>query len=65
MGAVLSNQSIYDLVCNIPPLINSYLSLDDQLQPNGFDLTLNNIQTILQPIRTYVNITTIDTKSNR
>lgn len=46
MGAVLSNQSIYDLVCNIPPLINSYLSLDDQLQPNGFDLTLNNIQTI-------------------
>lgn len=47
MGAVLSNQAIYDLVCSIPPLIDSYLSLNDQLQPNGFDLTLNNIQTIV------------------
>jgi dUTP pyrophosphatase len=46
MGSVLSNQSIHDLVSNIPPLIDSYLSLNEQLQPNGFDLTLNNIQTI-------------------
>ncbi len=40
MSAVLSRQDICQLLGQKPPLIESYLNLDEQLQPNGFDLTL-------------------------
>ena len=39
----LDRDSIGDLVLGYPPLIESYLSLDEQLQPNGFDLTLREV----------------------
>jgi dUTP pyrophosphatase len=39
-GEVLRQDSIAEMVQGIPPLVQGYLSLKDQLQPNGFDLTL-------------------------
>ena len=42
-GYVLDRDSIGDLILGNPPLIESYLSLDQQLQPNGFDLTLRDV----------------------
>ena len=35
--------SIAELILGSPPLIESYLSLDEQLQPNGFDLSLEDV----------------------
>ncbi len=43
MSAVLSQQDICKLLDRKPPLIESYLNLDEQLQPNGFDLTLREV----------------------
>ena len=39
----LDRNSIADLILGSPHLIESYLSLDQQLQPNGFDLSLNEV----------------------
>ena len=39
----LDRDSIGDLILGATPLIEAYLSLDEQLQPNGFDLTLREI----------------------
>ncbi len=39
----LDRESIGDLVLGKPPLIEHYISLDEQLQPNGFDLTLQEV----------------------
>jgi dUTP pyrophosphatase len=41
--AVLSQQDICQLLDRKPPLIESYLNIDEQLQPNGFDLTLRRV----------------------
>jgi dUTP pyrophosphatase len=43
MSAVLSQQDISQLLGQKPSLIESYLNLDEQLQPNGFDLTLREV----------------------
>ena len=43
MSAVLSRQDIGQLLERKPPLVESYLNLDEQLQPNGFDLTLREV----------------------
>lgn len=43
MTAVLSKHDIARLMAGDPPLIEAYRDLDDQLQPNGFDLTLREI----------------------
>jgi dUTP pyrophosphatase len=43
MSAVLSQHDIYRLLEQKPPLIEGYLNLDEQVQPNGFDLTLREI----------------------
>ncbi len=43
MTAVLSKQDIHRLLQQKPPLIESYIDLEAQLQPNGFDLTLREI----------------------
>lgn len=43
MSAVLSRQDISQLLGQRPPLIGNYLNLDEQLQPNGFDLTLREV----------------------
>ncbi len=37
---MLDRGSLLHLVQNSPPLLAGFLSLDQQLQPNGFDLTL-------------------------
>ena len=42
----LDKESIGDLVLGKPPLIEEYISLDEQLQPNGFDLTLRDVKSM-------------------
>ncbi len=48
-GYVLDRDSIGDLILGNPSLIESYLSLDQQLQPNGFDLTLREVARLTSP----------------
>jgi dUTP pyrophosphatase len=43
MSGVLSQHNIHRLLAQEPPLIEGYLNLLEQLQPNGFDLTLREI----------------------
>lgn len=43
MTAILSKQDILRLLQQKPPLIEGYIDLDSQAQPNGFDLTLRQI----------------------
>ena len=45
-GAALDRESIGELLAAAPPLVSGYLSLETQLQPNGFDLTLQSIVAI-------------------
>ena len=42
-GAALDRESIGELLAAVPPLVEGYPSLETQLQPNGFDLTLQSI----------------------
>jgi dUTP pyrophosphatase len=46
MKTILSKQDILNLVNRQPPLLEDYLNLEDQLQPNGFDLTLREVSMI-------------------
>ena len=48
-GEVLGRESIVELMQRTPPLIAGFLSLADQLQPNSFDLTLNEVSELLTP----------------
>jgi len=43
MVAILSKQDIYRLLQQQPPLIEGYINLEEQVQPNGIDLTLREI----------------------
>ena len=43
MSAVLPRREIARLISEQQPLIESYVNLEEQLQPNGFDLTLRDI----------------------
>jgi dUTP pyrophosphatase len=40
LKTILSKKDILELIQREPPLIEDYIKLEDQLQPNGFDLTL-------------------------
>lgn len=52
MSGVLSRSAIKKLLQQQqPPLIESYINLDEQLQPNGFDLTLRSIAMLQSPGR--------------
>ena len=42
-GNALDRGGILDLVMGSPPLVDGYLSLDQQVQANGFDLTLREL----------------------
>ena len=42
-GAPLGRESISQMILGMPPLLEGFLSLSDQLQPNGFDLTLRDV----------------------
>ncbi len=43
MALVLCKQDIYRLLRQQPPLIEGYVNLDEQVQPNGVDLTLREV----------------------
>ena len=49
MTAVLSREYIQELLGQEPPLIEGYINLKEQLQPNGFDLTLREIALLQSP----------------
>jgi dUTP pyrophosphatase len=46
MTVVLSRQDIRRLLREKPPLIEGYIDLEEQVQPNGIDLTLRDIALI-------------------
>ena len=48
---MLSRQSIVRLLDQSPPLLRGYRSLDEQLQPNGFDLTVGEVYRLATPGR--------------
>ena len=43
MAAILSKQDIHRLIQQEPPLIEGYINLEEQVQPNGIDLTLREV----------------------
>jgi len=43
MSPVLAKKELRRLIAGTPPLFEGYLNLEQQLQPNGFDLTLRDI----------------------
>lgn len=43
MRTILSRQDILHLIQQKPALVEGYLKLEDQVQPNGFDLTLRDV----------------------
>lgn len=43
-GGALSQVEIRRRIGGDPPLVRGFVSVDDQLQPNGFDLTLASVQ---------------------
>jgi len=43
VGTILSKAEIRQLLQQQPPLLEDYISLDEQLQPNGVDLTLRSV----------------------
>jgi len=43
MEAILSREDIRGLLQQTPPLIEDWIDLDDQLQGNGFDLTVRDV----------------------
>ena len=48
-GFVLSGEGILELIKTTYPLVEGYLDLDVQLQPNGFDLTLGQVHQFASP----------------
>jgi len=46
---VLSRTDIGRLIRSKPPLIEGYLDLETQLQPNGFDISLRDISALTTP----------------
>ena len=43
MTVILSGQDICHLLQQQPPLVEGYVNLDEQVQPNGIDLTLREV----------------------
>ncbi len=48
-GNPLDQHSIGTLVHGSPPLVESYLSLEAHLQPNGFDTSLREVAALVSP----------------
>ncbi len=55
MTGVLSSDDIKSLLNLEPPLVEDYLDLEAQLQPNGFDITLGSISMLQSPGRIAVS----------
>ncbi|MFC1952635.1 deoxyuridine 5'-triphosphate nucleotidohydrolase [Chloroflexota bacterium] len=51
MTAVLSSQDIRSMLLQETPLIEDYIDLEAQIQPNGFDITLREIAMLQTPGR--------------
>ena len=49
METVLSRSDIQRLLQNEPPLIEEWIDLDEQLQTNGFDMTLRQVAMLQSP----------------
>ncbi len=49
MTAVLCKQDIYKLLQQEPPLLEGYINLEEQVQPNGIDLTLREVALLQTP----------------
>ena len=49
MTAVLSKQDIHRLLQQEPPLVEGYIALEEQVQPNGIDLTLREVALLQTP----------------
>jgi dUTP pyrophosphatase len=49
MAAILSKAEIRRLLKKTPPLIEGYINLEEQLQPNGVDLTLRQVSILQSP----------------
>ena len=43
LGGALGRESLLTLIQGAQPLITGYHSLEDQLQPNGFDLSVAEV----------------------
>ena len=48
-GAALDQESLRQLIQGTPPLLEEYPSLEEQLQPNGFDLSLQQVARLTSP----------------
>lgn len=46
---VLSSQQIHSLIDSDQPLVSDLVDLDTQLQPNGIDLTLGSLESLVGP----------------
>ena len=55
MAATLSREDIYRLLQQQPPLVEGYINLEEQLQPNGIDLTLREVALPQSPGRITVS----------
>jgi dUTP pyrophosphatase len=49
MTAVLTRKDIQELLKQKPPLIEGFINLEEQLQPNGIDLTLRQVAMLQSP----------------
>ena len=49
MKTILSKQDILNLISGARPLLSSYVKLEDQIQTNGFDLTVQEAAMIRSP----------------
>ncbi|MEE2949079.1 MAG: deoxyuridine 5'-triphosphate nucleotidohydrolase [Chloroflexota bacterium] len=48
-GTPLDRNSIGSLIESSPHLLEDFLSLEGQLQPNGFDMTVRNVARLINP----------------
>ena len=48
-GTPLDRNSIKDMIGRSPQLLEGFLSLESQLQPNGFDMTVRNVARLTGP----------------
>ncbi len=51
MAAILSKQDIHQLLRQQPPLVEGHVNLEEQVQPNGLDLTLREVGLLQSPGR--------------
>jgi dUTP pyrophosphatase len=57
LKTILSKKDILVLIHQTPPLVKDFIKLEDQLQPNGFDLTIRDIASIQSQGKIGVNNT--------